>query len=138
MRRPLVSSSDVRGKLSAAPRRRSIDLTPAMRETRMVRKNLAINPATTQQRRGVRTLSELVAGVVAPLADRRDYAFANLAAAWAEVAGPRYADCSAPERIDWPRGKDAAGVLRLRVDGPKAVLLQHELGQLVERVNAFL
>ena len=29
-------------------------------------------------------------------------------------------------------------MLRVRAEGPRAVLLQHELGQLVERVNAFL
>jgi len=29
-------------------------------------------------------------------------------------------------------------VLHLRVDGPRAVLIQHEIGQITERVNAFL
>jgi hypothetical protein len=84
-------------------------------------------------------LSELVSGLLAPVAGRRGFALANLRAAWAEVVGPRYADCSYPERIDWPRSeeKPVAGVLRVRAEGPRAVLLQHELGQLVERVNAF-
>jgi hypothetical protein len=26
----------------------------------------------------------------------------------------------------------------MRVDGPRAILVQHELGQIIERVNAFL
>jgi hypothetical protein len=92
------------------------------------------------ERRGTRPLGELVAGVLAPVADRRGYALANLRAAWAEVVGQRYADCTEPERIDWPRGgeKGTGGVLRVRADGPRAVLLQHELGQLVERVNGFI
>jgi hypothetical protein len=92
-----------------------------------------------KQSRGTRPLSELVAGVLAPMADRRGYLLANLKAAWPEIAGARYAACTEPERIDWPRAGDAvSGVLRIRADGPKAVLLQHELDQLVERVNAFV
>jgi hypothetical protein len=81
----------------------------------------------------------MVAGVLAPISARRQFAAADLAAAWPEVVGPRYAECTYPERIDWPRGSDEPGaILRVRADGPRAVLLQHELGQLAERVNAFL
>jgi hypothetical protein len=95
-----------------------------------------MKPPDKERRAGTRPLSELVSGVLAPLADRRGYLLANLRAAWAEVVGPRYADCTEPERIDWPRGdREATGVLRIRADGPRAVLLQHELPQLVERVN---
>jgi hypothetical protein len=91
-----------------------------------------------RERRITRSLSEAVAGVVAPVSNRRGYAIANLRAAWTEIVGGRYADCTEPERIDWPRGDQRApGVLRVRADGPRAVLLQHELGQLVERVNGF-
>src|SRR5436189_6028480 len=83
-------------------------------------------------------LSELVARVLAPVKGKRAYAMADLAAAWPEIVGPRYADCTYPERLDWARGAagaESGGVLRVRADGPRSVLLQHELGQLTERVN---
>jgi hypothetical protein len=85
-------------------------------------------------------LAEVVAGVLAPVSERRGFAVADLAAAWQEVIGPRYADCTYPEKIDWPRAgdTDAGGVLKVCVEGPRAVLLQHELGQVMQRVNAFL
>jgi hypothetical protein len=83
-------------------------------------------------------LSELVAGVLAPVSGKRSYAMADLAAAWPEIVGPRYAECTYPERIDWPRGGEGGGaVLRVRADGPRAILLQHELDQLLERVNTY-
>ena len=83
-------------------------------------------------------LSELVAGVLAPVSGKRAYAMADLAAAWPEIVGPRYADCTYPERIDWPRGGEGRrSGLRVRADGPRAILLQHELDQLTERVNTY-
>jgi hypothetical protein len=94
-----------------------------------------------RRRRGAVALTELVAGVLRPLGNRRGFAVAELAAAWTEVIGPRYADCTRLERVVWPRGADGrreAGVLHLVVSGPKAVLIQHELGEIAERVNAFL
>jgi hypothetical protein len=71
---------------------------------------------------------------------RRGFATSDLIAAWQDVVGERFADFTRPERIAWPHGKDAAagGTLHLRVDGPRAVLVQHELGQIIERVNSFL
>jgi hypothetical protein len=92
------------------------------------------------QRRKLSTLAEAVAGVLAPVSQRRGFAVADLAAAWPEVVGARYADCTYPEKIDWPRAADkaAGGVLRMCVEGPRAVLVQHELGQLLERVNGYL
>src|SRR5262245_13205894 len=86
-------------------------------------------------------LSEVVAVVLAPVKGKSAYAMADLAAAWPEIAGPRYAHCTYPERLDWPRGpgsvEGGGAILRVRADGPRAVLLQHELGQLRERVNTY-
>jgi hypothetical protein len=96
-----------------------------------------------QKRRGLIPLSGLVAQVLSPVTVKRGFASADLLAAWPEIAGPIFADCTAPEKIVWPRraGKDAddaTGVLVLRVDGPKAIYVQHEVNQFLERVNAFL
>ena len=85
-------------------------------------------------------LSELVGRVLEPVSAQ--LATAELIAAWHAIAGPAYADCTQPEKIIWPRetndGAPAPGVLYLRVDGPRAIFVQHGLGQIIERVNAFL
>lgn len=86
-------------------------------------------------------LAELIGRVLDPVTARRGFATADLIAAWPEIVGARYAECTRPEKIAWPRGAAAAGdggVLRLRVDGPRAILIQHELDQIIERINGFL
>ncbi|MCP4382374.1 MAG: DUF721 domain-containing protein [Hyphomicrobiales bacterium] len=98
--------------------------------------------STVARRRGPIALSELTSGAIAPVTARRGFATADLVAAWPEIAGSLHADYTAPEKILWPRRSDgdepAAGVLVLKVDGPRAILVQHDLPQIVERVNAFL
>lgn len=91
--------------------------------------------------RGPTALAELVGRALDPLTARRGFATAELIAGWAEIVGVRYADCSRPERIVWSRGaanKDQPGTLVVAVEGPRALLLQHEADQIVERVNSFL
>ena len=86
-------------------------------------------------------LGELVGRVIDPVARQRGFAATELLAAWPEIVGARYADCTRPERIVWPKGEEMEGtpaLLVLRVDGPRAVLVQHEAGQIVERINAFM
>jgi len=92
------------------------------------------------RRRGARKLSELIGQAIDPVIARRGFATAELIAAWQDIVGRRHADVTAPEKIVWPKrpGDDAGqGILVIRVDGPKAILIQHELGQIVERVNGF-
>ena len=93
------------------------------------------------RRRGAVHLSELIGQALKPLAGKRGFARADLVAAWPGIVGARYANCTRPEKIACPKGVDTAGkpgVLIVRVDGPRAILFQHEAGQVVERVNAFL
>jgi hypothetical protein len=95
----------------------------------------------TRGKRGPIALAELVGRVLDPVTARRGFATAELIAVWPEIVGSRYADCSRPERIAWPRGKsnnDKPGTLVIAVEGPRALLLQHEADQIVERVNGFL
>ncbi len=96
----------------------------------------------TQRKRGPVALAELVGKALDPLTARRGFATAELIAGWAEIVGARYADCSRPEKIVWPRGAESeathGGVLVVRIDGPRALLFQHEVGQIVERVNGFV
>jgi hypothetical protein len=93
-----------------------------------------------QRRRDAVKLSDLVGKTLEPVVARRGFATADLVANWAEIAGPAFASFTAPEKIVWPRdsGEDfAPGLLVLRADGPKAIFVQHEVGQITERINAF-
>jgi hypothetical protein len=93
------------------------------------------------RRRGAIPIAELVGKVIDPVTKRRGFATTDLIASWPQIVGPRYADCSRPEKILWPKGEDMEGapaLLVLRVDGPRAIYVQHEAGQIIERVNAFL
>jgi hypothetical protein len=93
------------------------------------------------RRRGPIAIAELVGKVIDPMTKRRGFATTDLIAAWPQIVGPRYADCSRPEKILWPKGEDMEGapaLLVLRVDGPRAIFVQHEAAQIIERVNAFL
>lgn len=93
------------------------------------------------KRKGPLHLGEIVGRVIEPVTARRGFAKAELIAVWPEIAGPMHAACTAPEKIVWPRHRDGddppAGTLFIRADGPRAIFVQHELPQIVERVNAF-
>ncbi len=92
-------------------------------------------------RRGPVALGELIGKVIDPVTKRRGFVTTDLIGAWPEIVGARFADCTRPEKIVWPRGEEMEGapaLLVIRVDGPRAIFVQHEAGQIVERVNAFL
>lgn len=88
-------------------------------------------------RQGPRALSSLVGRVLDPVTARRGFATADLLANWAEIVGPAFADCTQPERLAWPRSGGSA-TLTVRVAGARAVLLMHDRGPFLERINAFL
>jgi hypothetical protein len=93
------------------------------------------------RRRGPVTLGELIGRVIDPVTKRRGFQTTDLIAAWPEIVGSHISDCTRPEKIVWPKGEEMEGapaLLVVRVDGPRAVYVQHEAGQIVERVNAFL
>jgi hypothetical protein len=91
--------------------------------------------------KGALPLSALVGRVLDPVSAKRGFANAELLAAWPEIAGPRYAHTTQPERISWAHGSGAAedgGTLTVRVEASAALHFQHEIGQILERVNGFL
>jgi hypothetical protein len=91
--------------------------------------------------KGALPLAALVGRVLDPVSAKRGFANAELLAAWPEIAGPRYAHTTQPERISWAHGSAAAedgGTLTVRVEASVALYFQHEIGQILERVNGFL
>jgi hypothetical protein len=73
---------------------------------------------------------------------KQGFASAELVTRWAEIAGAEIAAHSEPIKIQWPRpieGEEREpGTLVLRVDGPAAIEIQHQVGVICERVNRFL
>ncbi len=80
-----------------------------------------------------------------PAFEKFGFPAAALLTDWAAIAGPELAGYTAPERLKWPRQPEApedargqpAATLVLRVDGPRAIELQHRLPQLIERINSY-
>ena len=56
---------------------------------------------------------------------------------WSEIVGQQLARRTEPVRVSSPRG-GGAGSLEIRVDGPSALLIQHQVGEIVARVNLYL
>lgn len=100
-------------------------------------------PRPPPRRGQARPLADYIASLVTPAARRRGFATADVIALWAEIVGPGYADCTQPERLSWPRrlgngGEDEfePATLIVRVSGARALLFQHEVPVIVERINA--
>jgi hypothetical protein len=71
---------------------------------------------------------------------RRGFASAELVTRWTDIVGPEIAAHTEPARIKWPRDQDDAGnpaTLVLRVEGPRALEIQHLSGVILDRVNRF-
>ncbi len=86
--------------------------------------------------------------------EKHGFPSADLLSDWPEIIGAEFAGITAPERLVWPRGvepepdndrppvgfKNArriAATLVLRVEGPRAVEIQHIAPQLLERINIY-
>ncbi len=87
---------------------------------------------------GLRQVGSALAGVLDPVAARRGFGTARLMASWDEIVGQGMGAWTRPEKLAFTRGAASGGVLTVAVSGPRAVLLQHEIPQLIQRLNAFL
>jgi hypothetical protein len=85
---------------------------------------------------GMRAIAAPLATVARPALKRRGLASGRVVAEWPEIVGATLAACSCPERLSQPRD-GGPGVLKIRVDGPLAVELQHLEPVIVERINGY-
>ena len=88
-------------------------------------------------------MSDLLGDVLKPAAKKRGFATTDLFAHWGDIVGARHRDHSQPERLSWPRRLEDGGedgfepaTLFVRVEGARALLFQHEIPQILERINA--
>ena len=88
-------------------------------------------------------VSDLATAILDPVLRKRAGISIGLVQSWEEIVGPRLARSSRPEKIQWPRrmGDDdpfEPAVLVIACEGAAALHLQHETGEIIGRVNAFL
>lgn len=97
-----------------------------------------------KHRKGVRPLADLIGATLDPICARRGFGSASLLSWWPDIVGPDYEESTFPESIHWPkrydqRGADATtATLTVRVLPSHALFFQHELPQVLERINQFL
>ncbi len=89
----------------------------------------------------MKSVGELVPGVAKPAFERYGFALVEILQHWSAYAGKELAAYTAPEKLKWPRAAQSdatseGATLILRVDGPRAVEVQHRIPQLIERLNA--
>ena len=99
---------------------------------------------------GARPVGAYAAKVLDPAARARGFATTSLLSEWPAIVGEELAAFTMPDRVVWPRRRedeeqaspirrrrDEGATLVLRVDGPRAVEVQHRSGQILERVNLY-
>ena len=94
-------------------------------------------------RKGLPTpLADLAGALMDPILRRRAGMTTGLLAAWPEIAGPRLAEATRPEKLVWPPRRDETdpfepASLVVACEAASALRLQHQTSELLARVNAF-
>lgn len=88
-------------------------------------------------------VSDIATGILDPMLRKRAGISVGLVQSWEEIAGPRLAARTRPEKIVWPRRLSEddpfePAVLVIACDGLAALHVQHETMEIIGRVNAFL
>jgi hypothetical protein len=99
---------------------------------------------------GPRPIGAYAARALDPSARARGFATTALLSEWPAIVGAELAEFTMPDRLVWPRRREdteepspkkswrpEGAVLVLRVEGPRAIEVQHRSGQILERVNAY-
>jgi hypothetical protein len=97
---------------------------------------------------GIKAVGSFVPQLTAKAFERFGFSTATLITDWAVIAGTEVATYSTPERLKWPRGSGQAGedgeatarpgaVLVLRVEPARALDMQYQGRQILERINAY-
>jgi hypothetical protein len=88
-------------------------------------------------------VSDVASAILDPVLRKRAGISIELIQSWDEIVGSRLAPATRPERIVWPRRMSDAdpfepATLVIACDGSAALHVQHQTGEIVGRVNAFL
>jgi hypothetical protein len=88
-------------------------------------------------------VSDLATEILDPVLRKRAGISIGLVQSWEEIVGGRLATRTRPEKIVWPRRMHEddpfePATLIIACEGSAALHLQHETGEIIGRVNAFL
>jgi len=97
-----------------------------------------------------RPIGAYAARALDPTARARGFATTAILSEWPAIVGAELAQFTMPDKVVWPkrrgdaeeaspqRGRRGEGaILVLRVEGPRAIEVQHRSGQILERVNSY-
>jgi hypothetical protein len=100
--------------------------------------------------RGATAIGVFVARMLDPIARARGFATTALLTEWPAVVGAELAQFTSPDKVIWPRRNDGqegqdrisgwrteGAILVLKVEGPRAIEVQHQAEQILERVNRY-
>ena len=115
------------------------DKTDSTKPAKRARKPAQPKPKPYQRPRGgqARSISDLMPEIGRAAFRKFGFVQSSIVTRWPEIAGERYAEISLPESIRFPAGKKSDGTLNLIVSGAHAVLMQHVMPEIIERVNRF-
>ena len=88
-------------------------------------------------------VSDLASEILDPILRKRAGISIGLVQSWDEIAGPRLASHTRPEKIVWPRRMHEddpfqPATLIMACEGFAALRVQHETGEIIGRINSFL
>ncbi len=88
-------------------------------------------------------VSDLATAILDPVLRKRTGISVGLIQSWDEIVGERLAGSCRPEKIQWPRRMREEdpfepAVLVVACEGLAALHIQHQSGEIIGRVNAFL
>ena len=84
-----------------------------------------------------RQVSELLPSVGGAAFRRFGFIQSSIVTRWPEIVGEKLAAASSPESIKFPMGKKQDGTLTLVARSAHAVMIQHVVPEIMERVNRF-
>lgn len=99
-------------------------------------------PKASGRGKGALPLADLAGRLMDPILRRKAGMTTGLVAAWADIAGPRLADSTRPEKLVWPARRSdldpfEPATLVVACEAAAALRLQHQTSELLSRVNAF-
>jgi hypothetical protein len=99
---------------------------------------------------GARPIGAFAGRMLDPIARARGFATTALFSEWGTIVGEELASFTLPDKIAWPRRsedrevatspsayREEGAILVLKVDGPRAIEVQHRSEQILERVNRY-
>ena len=97
-----------------------------------------------------KAIGDYVARMLDPVAKARGFAMMALLTEWPAVVGDELARFTMPDKVVWPRRSEEGessssrnawrndgAMLVLKVEGPRAIELQHRTEQILQRVNTY-